>query len=89
MNGSLSLALRDHVIAFLAGEIALPDFQDWLVGATWDVEEQGDPRAVDMTYEIKLALAEHARGDISVGEFRERLQQIVGSEARVSRAGTV
>jgi hypothetical protein len=89
MNGALSRALREHVNAFLLGQISLPGFQDWLIAATWDIEEQADPQAVDWTYEIKLALAEHTRGDIGVVEFRQRLQQIVEPETRVARAGTV
>jgi hypothetical protein len=88
MNGSLSLALRDQITALLAGETPLPDFQDWLIGATWNVEEQNDPRAIDMTYEIKLAMAEHARGDISLEEFHERLQHIVESDVQIAHVDT-
>lgn len=77
MADSLTRALRDHIIAYLTGEETLSDFHEWLVGATWDVEVRGEPQAVDLSYEIKLALAEHGRGDISLADLRERLSSLV------------
>jgi hypothetical protein len=77
MTDSLAIAIRERVNSFLAGDLTLLQFQDWLVANTWDVEEQGDPHATDLTYEIKLALAEHSRGDISEDELRERMSQAV------------
>jgi hypothetical protein len=71
----------------LVGEETLPDFQDWLVGATWDVEEQRKPQAIDMTYEIKLALAEHSRGDISLSEVRQRLSELVQTSEKIQVVG--
>jgi hypothetical protein len=82
MSHSLTFAIRDRIIALLAGEISLPEFQDWLVGAKWDVEEIGDPEAIDLSYDVKLALAELSRGDISLTEFRERLRDTVGTTVR-------
>jgi hypothetical protein len=86
MNGSLSRALQEHLIAYLEGATSHSHFQDWLVGATWSVEEQNDPQAVEMTYEIKLAIAECSRGDISAEQFRERLRQIAETDVPVARA---
>jgi hypothetical protein len=75
-------AIRDRIIALLTDEILLPEFQDWLVGATWDVEALGDPEATELSYDVKLALAELSRGDISLTEFRERLRDAVGTPVR-------
>jgi hypothetical protein len=77
MADSLALDIRERVISFLAGELTLPQFQEWLVEKTWDVEGQGDPKATDVTYEIKLALAEHSRGDISWNELRDRMSDAI------------
>jgi hypothetical protein len=77
MTDSLAIAIRERVNSFLAGDLTLLQFQDWLVANTWDVEEQGDPHATDLTYEIKLALAEHSRGDISGDELRDRMSKAV------------
>jgi hypothetical protein len=79
MTDSLALVLREHVIAYLVDEVSLRDFQDRLVGATWDIEDRGDPHATDMAYEIKLALAEHSQGDISLQELREQLGDLVAT----------
>jgi hypothetical protein len=75
-------AIRDRIIALLTGEISLPEFQDWLVGATWDVEALGDSEAIDLSYDVKLALAELSCGDIDLTEFRERLRDAVGTPVR-------
>jgi hypothetical protein len=77
MADSLAVDIRERVIVFLAGELTLPQFQEWLVANTWDVEQRGDPHATDLTYEIKLALAEHSRGDISPTELHDRLRNAV------------
>ena len=77
MADSLAIDIRAAVIAFLAGELTLPQFQEWLVATTWDIERRGDPTATDLTYEIKLALAEHSRGDISWNELRDRMSEAV------------
>jgi hypothetical protein len=63
----------------LADQISLFDFQDWLVGATWDIEQHADPDATDLAYSSKLALAELSRGDISQAAFRQRLRDLVGT----------
>jgi hypothetical protein len=77
MADSLAVDIRERVAAFLAGELELHLFQEWLVANTWDVEERGDPTATDVTYEIKLALAEHSRGDISGNELRDRMSEAI------------
>lgn len=77
MTCSLTHAIHEQIIAYLAGKQGLPTFHDWLVGATWDIEERGEPLAVDLTYEVKLALAEYSRGDISLPALRGRLGALV------------
>jgi hypothetical protein len=77
MADSLAIAIREQVNSFLSGNLTLPQFQEWLVANTWDVEERGDAHATDVTYEIKLALAEHSRGDISGDELRDRMGEAV------------
>jgi hypothetical protein len=77
MADSLAVVIREQVGSFLSGNLTLPQFQDWLVANTWDIEEHGDSHATDLTYEIKLALAEHSRGDITGDELRNRMSQAV------------
>lgn len=79
MAHSLSTSIRDQIVALLADQTSLLEFQDWLVGATWDIEQHADPEAADLAYSSKLALAELSRGDISQMAFRERLRELVGT----------
>ncbi|MBA2597221.1 MAG: hypothetical protein H0V00_11425 [Chloroflexia bacterium] len=79
MADPLTSSIRDQITALLADEISLLEFQDWLVGATWDIERHADPDVADLTYSSKLALAELSRGDISPTAFRERLRDHIGT----------
>jgi hypothetical protein len=83
----LSHAIREHIIAYLEGGETLLDLHSWLVGATWDIEDRDEPKAVDLTYEIKLALAEHGRGDISAADLRERLRDLVDVSEAAAATG--
>lgn len=78
MAHSLTSSIRDHIAALLTDQISLVEFQDWLVGARWDIELHADPDAADLAHRSKLALAELSRGDISQDAFRERLRELVG-----------
>ena len=77
MADSLAVGMRERVTAYLSGAITRAQFQDWLIANTWDVEQRGDPQVTDLTYEIKLALAEQSRGDISRTELHDRLQDAI------------
>jgi hypothetical protein len=77
MADSLTENIRERVTAYLAGELTRPELQEWLVAETWDVDQSGDPQAIDLTYEIKLALAEHSRGDISRTALHDRLRDAI------------
>lgn len=73
----LAAEIRGHLTDYLSGTLSLQAFQDWLVGATWNVELSDDAAATELTYSIKLSLAEHAAGDISDFELREDLLSLV------------
>lgn len=87
MAHSLALEIQERLISHLTGDLTLLEFQDWLVGATWDVEGQNDPKATELTYEIKLALAEHSRGDINEIELRDRLREFVDTTILATGGG--
>ncbi len=77
MHSSLETAIVANLARYLAGEESLDGFKDWLVGETWDVEATNDPRAIDVTYEIKLLLAEQSGGFLSEAELRRDLQPLL------------
>jgi hypothetical protein len=79
MADSLTSSIHCRIVTLLADQISLFDFQDWLVGATWDVEQHADSEATDLTYSSKLALAELSRCDISQAAFRERMRDLLAA----------
>lgn len=76
MADSLTTSIRDQIVALLTDQISQFEFQDWLVGATWNIEQHADPDAADLAYSSKLALAELSRGDISQAAFRQRMREL-------------
>lgn len=70
-------AIVANLARYLADEVSLDDFKDWVVGATWDIEATDDPRAIDLTYEIKLLLAEQSGGFLSETALRWELQPLL------------
>jgi hypothetical protein len=73
----LEHALHDHLNDFLAGAISLDALKDWLVGATWNIEERASPAAVQLAYAVELALAEASGGYLTQDELRAQLRELV------------
>lgn len=69
------LEIREHVTSYLAGEFSLRELEEWLVPATWDVDDEDATAA--LAYDVQLALAEHARGHWTEPELRGRLRRLV------------
>ena len=86
MSSPRELALREHLAAFVGGDSSLAGFTDWLVGATWDIDETGDRAAIDLTYDIKLALAEHSRGHVTEDDLRRELRGVFAIDPRAPSA---
>lgn len=76
MSSSLNFNIRERLAAYLAGEIALHDFEDWFFSATWDVDHVDDAALVDLVYGIKLRLAEFSHGDWTEDQLRSFLRSI-------------
>ena len=79
MAHALTSSIRGHIAALLTDQISVAEFQDWLVGATRDIEQHADSEATDLAYGTKLALAELSCGDISQSVFRGRMRAHVDS----------
>ncbi|MGH2557645.1 MAG: hypothetical protein ACRDJH_01165 [Thermomicrobiales bacterium] len=88
MRSSLERAIRERLAEYLDGERQLDDFKDWLVGATWNVEQSKEPAAVDLTYEIKLLLAEHSGGYLTENELRTEFALVAKLNQALARTGT-
>lgn len=77
MQYSLDFEIRNHLAAYLAGEISLHDFEDWFFSKTWNVDQMNDPALIDLVYEIKLNWAEFSDGDWTEEELRSMLRPLV------------
>ena len=72
----LESTLRHHLGSYLAGEISLEDFTNWLVSATWDIEKSGNVAASKLAYAVELSLAEHSSGLLTHEEFQAELRAL-------------
>ena len=77
MQSPLERAMRERLAAYLADETPLDEFKDWLIGATWDIDEVGDPASIDLAYAIKSALAEQSSDIVSETVMRAELRDVL------------
>lgn len=77
MTTTLAAAIRQHLVEYLTQAATLDQFYDWLVGATWDAEQLNDPTAEDLSYAIKLPIAEYSGGLMTEEELRQALSPLV------------
>ena len=71
--------IRNKLARYLADEISLRTFQEWLVPATWDIATPGDTIAQDLVYEIELRLAEYTNRHRTKKELRKVLLPLTGT----------
>lgn len=73
---SIETEIRNRALDYLSGEIALADFEAWLVPATWDLDDR-DRGAMGLAHGLQLVLAERSRGHLRDTSFREHIRSIV------------
>jgi hypothetical protein len=76
-----------HIRSYLDGTFSRVEFENWFLPATWNLSEEQDPVAHDLSAQVYLALAEFDNGDLDEAELKERLAEVVSS-APPSKAGT-
>ena len=77
----LNVELRDRLVAYLADEISLLEFQEWFVPRLWGVDEHADPTTQELWFEVELRLAEYTSGHRTVEELRESLLPLVRTQS--------
>lgn len=73
MATPLDTEIRSRLTAVLAREVALREFYDWFVLATWDVGRSGNIGAIRLTNELDLLFAELSAGVLTGAEVRQAL----------------
>lgn len=79
MISPLAHNIRTQVDRYLAGDLALSAFNDWLWSATTDIETLDDPEAQELTYELILRLAEYEHGDWTKAELNDRFRAAIAA----------
>jgi hypothetical protein len=69
--------IREHAVAYLAGEASLDDFERWFIPATWDLEARADVKTLRLAYGINLLLAERAQEHVTEPELQRDLRTLV------------
>jgi hypothetical protein len=75
MNTTLDAEIRHYIYRYLTGEIDLPAFEDWFVGATWDAIGAAPAPLASLVGAVELALAEYTSGHADIAELRNDLRQ--------------
>jgi hypothetical protein len=63
--------IREQIAAYLARTVGAAELEDWLHDVAWDLEDDKPTRSHVMA--ATRLLAEHARGDWTDDELRDRL----------------
>jgi hypothetical protein len=78
MPDSLDQEIRQQLARYLAGELALADFEGWLASVSWDEPSE-------LAGEVTLRIAEFTSGDWTEDELRARLQPLAPAWTTVER----
>jgi hypothetical protein len=73
----LAVAIRRHLLDYLAGTVSLDEFKDWIVAATWGIDDTASPEERQLAYDVELALAEESSGFLTREELHDDLQKLL------------
>lgn len=65
--------VRERLAAVIEELLPLPEFEDWLIQASWNMHRDSDPSAQDLVSAVELALSEYSSGHVSLAELRSEL----------------
>jgi hypothetical protein len=65
--------IREHLAKYLANEVSLSEFEDWLVVHSWNVHQMDNPEAKGLVHSIELRLSEFSSGHLSESALQREL----------------
>lgn len=77
--------LRSQLREYLAGSLAIDDFEDWFLGNGWNVHLYADADTVALAHRTEGLLLDLSANAISESVFRQELENIVRPLAHGSR----
>jgi hypothetical protein len=79
---NLAKEIREHLAAYLAGDLQAEDFRGWFASALRDVHKSNDPEAEELAHAVEWEFCDFERG-VSSEEIRQNLSRLAGiSSAR-------
>lgn len=69
----LDLEIRTHLADYVSKRTSLGEFEEWFIPETWDVENQGNDAARDLTLAVMRLLVKHSNGDLTESGLRRDL----------------
>ena len=79
---SLAVAIRRHLVAYLAGAESLDDLKDWMVAATWGIEDAASQEERQFANDVELTLAEESSCFLTREELHADLRKLLDRTAR-------
>lgn len=68
--------VQNKVAQFLADNITLPEFQNWLAPAAWDAGNSTDINTAQLIHALELRIAEYDAGHLPRKNFINELQEL-------------
>lgn len=78
---SRSVAIRHHLIDYLAGTISLDDLKERVIDATWDAGDAARSEECQLAFDIELVLAEESSGYLTREELNGDLRELLNRAA--------
>jgi hypothetical protein len=69
--------IRDRLANYLAKNVSVEDFEDWIAQNTWNIHQSGDEQAEKLAYSIESRLAEYSGSHIDENTLRRELSPMV------------
>ena len=69
--------IRQYLANYLAGNVSIADFEDWIAQSTWNIHQSGDEEAQEIGYLIEAKLAEYSGHAITEDGLRKELLPMV------------
>ena len=65
--------LRKTLWNYILGRLSLDQFKDWFIPLSQGIENKAEQSLVDLSYQVKLRLAEFSNGDWTEPELKDQL----------------
>jgi hypothetical protein len=77
MNDSIEAKIRRALLECSERRLSLDEFRAWFVPLSWNIEESGDPQAMELAHQIDGILAEASSGGWTEEQLCEQLTSSV------------